>query len=287
MAKLVSIIIPTFNEELVIETLLKSIKLQTYKNIETIIVDDESTDNTVAVAKKHTNKVYKRKHAERSVQRNFGAKKSKGDFLVFLDADMELTMGVIEDCVKKMKLGIGALVIPEKTTGNGFIQKVRRFERDMYVGDLSVEVARVFDRKIFFDLGGYDEDLTGPEDYDLPYRISKHRKIRRATEHLLHHEERSTLISLLRKKYYYAQKGAKYAQKHPELVMQQGNLIFRKAYLKNWRKFLNHPLMGLSFIFIRILEAVSAVSGFVSAVGITAFVKTLGRSLYYTLAGKK
>src|SRR3989344_9656937 len=146
MSALVSIIIPAYNEEKVIGTLLSSIKKQTYKNIETIVVDDDSTDKTSQVAQKYTKKVYRRKHAERSVQRNFGAEKSKGKYLIFLDADMELTPGVVSDVINKFKKGVGAVVIPEKTTGDGFIQKVRRFEREMYMRDLSIEVARVFDR---------------------------------------------------------------------------------------------------------------------------------------------
>ena len=262
----VSIIIPTFNEERNIGRLLVSIKIQTYKNIEVIVVDDESTDKTVEIAKRYNAKVYSRKHSERSAQRNFGAEKSDGEFVFFIDADMELSKRVIEDALGTIDSGkYKLLVIPEKTVGNNFIAKVRAFEREMYMGDLTIEVARFFDKKVFYEFGGYDLDLTGPEDYDLPYRISKKYKIGRSHEYILHHEESATLARLLKRKYYYAREGAKYAKKHPELIFSQGNLLFRAAYLRSWKKFILKPFIGISFIFVRILETLWALAGYVSS----------------------
>lgn len=277
---LISIIIPAYNEEKVLGTLLESIKKQTYKNIEMVVVDDSSDDNTSGVARRYTNKVFVEPHAERSKQRNFGAGKSKGEYLIFLDADMELTPKVVEDVFRTIREeGAKALVIPEKTVGEGFIQKIRKFEREMYMKDPDIEVARVFERRVFFEFGGYDTALTGPEDYDLPYRISKKYKIIRSAKYILHHEEHLTLAGLLKKKYSYAQKGALYAQKHPELLSSQGNLLFRRAYLKNWRKFLKNPLLGLGFIFVRVLETISAVFGYISAVGLSGFFKSFTKMI--------
>lgn len=270
----VSVIIPAFNEEKNIERLLVSIKKQKYKRIEIVVVDDASTDNTSTIAREYTDKVFQRKHAERSIQRNFGAKKSSGDYLLFLDADMELTENVVGDCIEFMKgSSFGAITIAERTISNTFTGKVRAFEREMYMGDPTVEVARFFPKKIFFEFNGYDPSLTGPEDYDLPYRISQKYKTGRVNSYILHHEEGVGLVRLLKKKYYYAAKGAIYAKKHPELIKTQGNLLFRKAYIKNWKKFVKNPILGISFIVIRILETASAVLGYISAVGIGGFLR--------------
>lgn len=125
-SKLVSIIIPTFNEAKNIKRLITSIKNQSYKNFEILVVDDGSTDETCDIAKKEKVRVFKRKHAERSVQRNFGAKKAKGKILIFLDADMELTENVLKDCVKLFNSSkYKALIIPEKTTGDSTMAKIR------------------------------------------------------------------------------------------------------------------------------------------------------------------
>lgn len=274
MNNLVSVIITTKNSAHTLPLLLESIKTQTYKSIELIVVDNNSTDNTKLIANKYTKKVFN-KGPERSAQRNFGAQKAKGKYLFILDSDMELTPRVIEDTVETVQeTTLSALVVPEKTVGEGWLVRVRQFEREMYMGDMSVEVARFFMKNVFFEFGGYDLHLTGPEDYDLPYRISKKYKIGRTHEYILHHEEGTTLSKLLARKYYYGSQGALYAQKHPELVKTQGNLLFRKAYLKNWKQFVLHPILGVSFLTVRLLETIWAIAGYIGAVGILGFLKT-------------
>ena len=277
---LVTIVIPTYNEAKNIKRLLLSIQNQIYKNSETIVVDDASTDKTVFIAKKYANKVFSRMHAERSVQRNYGASKAKGEYLFFLDADMELTPHVLEDCISLVqKNNAKVIVIPEKTVGEGFLSSVRRFEREMYMGDPTVEVARFFELKAFNEFSGYDAKLTGPEDYDLPYRMLTKHKLFRANHYILHHEKQISLWRLLKRKYYYAKKGAYYATKHPELIKTQGNLLFRKAYITHWRNFIKHPLLGVSFIFIRMLETLAAILGYIDAVGFLAFAKSVVKLL--------
>jgi glycosyltransferase involved in cell wall biosynthesis len=274
--RMISVIIPTFNEEKNIERILKSLKRQTVKNVELIVVDDGSTDSTVNLAKKHTSKVYPRKHAERSVQRNFGASKAKGQYLLFLDADMELTPKVLESCLDNIE-AFKALIIPEKTVGTGFMSTIRKFEREMYMGDKTIEVARFFNKKVFKEVKGYDENLTGAEDYDLPKRIiDKYGEdsVGWATEWILHHETQLTLPLQLKKKFYYAGKSASYAKKHPDLVSTQGNMLFRKAYVRSWRKFIQQPFVGMAFIFVRVLEASAAVLGYIKVVGVGEFIKT-------------
>lgn len=279
MKSKVSAIITTKNSAKTLEKLLKSLKNQTYKSLEIIVVDNNSSDKTVEIAKRYTKNVY-RKGPERSAQRNLGAEKSTGRYLLFLDSDMELTKRVVEDCVQTaQKFGFKSLVIPERTIGEGLIPAVRRFEREMYMGDLTIEVARFFERSVFFKFGGYDLELTGPEDYDLPYRISKKYKVGWSNYYILHNESGLDLFSLLRKKYYYASEGALYASKHPELISSQGNILFRKTYFRNWKKFVSNPLLGTTFIFVRILETIWAVAGYISVVGLGGFTKSLFRML--------
>ena len=73
--------------------------------------------------------------------------------------------------------------------------------------------------------------------------------------------------------------GAGYAEKHPELIKTQGTIFFRKAYLKHWKKFIKNPVIGLSFLFTRILETIFAVAGYISAVGFLHFIKRLFKML--------
>ena len=73
---LVSVIVTTKNEEKNIANCLKSIKNQTYKNIEIIVVDNNSDDRTKEIAGKYTDKVFNH-GPERSALRNLGAEREK------------------------------------------------------------------------------------------------------------------------------------------------------------------------------------------------------------------
>src|SRR3972149_8425326 len=126
---LVSVVITTKNEEKNIENCLKSIKDQTYKNIEIIAVDNNSKDRTKEIAKQYTHKIFNC-GPERSSQRNCGIKKARGKYVIYLDADMILDKEMVEEYVKKIESdkGIIALYIPEIVMGDSFWSRVRRFE---------------------------------------------------------------------------------------------------------------------------------------------------------------
>lgn len=257
---LVSIIIPAYNEEKVIRRLLFSIKDQDYRNFEVIIVDDASSDRTFEVAKKYTKKIFKRKHAERSVQRNFGAKKAKGNYLLFLDADMELTKEVLNECVSVAEKSpkIGAIVIPEESVATNYWEKVKAFERTFYnlEGDEVVEAARFFRADAFFKVGGYDENITGPEDWDLPDSIRNlGYKVKRIKSKIFHHERIPSPFEVARKKFYYALKSHRYIKKQNLPTLGPKTLYFlRPVFYKQWLRIIMHPFLSLGMIVMLTLE---------------------------------
>jgi glycosyltransferase involved in cell wall biosynthesis len=269
----VSIIIPTYNEEKMVERLFVSVEKQTFKNIEIIVVDDNSSDNTVAVAKRHTQKVYTRKHAERSVQRNFGAKKAKGEFFLFLDADMELTSNVISDCVRLVKKDrtIGGVIIPEESKAKTFWEQIKAFERSFYNevgvnnnGDQTTDAARFFRREVFEKVGGYDENITGPEDWDLPESIKKKGyKIGRIKSKILHYERIPNLFFLVKKKYYYALKSHTYLKKQNISVFSPKTIYFlRPVFYKNWKKLILNPIFAIAMFIMFFLENIAGGAGY-------------------------
>ena len=88
----ISVIIPTYNRGNMIERAVRSVLNQTYNNIEVIVVDDGSTDNTEEVIKdiKDTSVIYiKEANAGACVARNKGIDVSSGDYIAFLDSDDE------------------------------------------------------------------------------------------------------------------------------------------------------------------------------------------------------
>jgi len=86
---LVTCIIPVFNGEKYIEAAIESVLNQTYKNIEIIIVDDGSTDNTLNLIEKFNGNVkyIRQSNSGSGVARNLGISKASGDFIGFLDSD--------------------------------------------------------------------------------------------------------------------------------------------------------------------------------------------------------
>ena len=85
---MLSIIIPTKNEEEYLPALLESIKKQTFKDYEVIVADNNSRDKTKKIAKKYRCKIVGGGLPGKA--RNIGAKSATGDILLFLDADTEL-----------------------------------------------------------------------------------------------------------------------------------------------------------------------------------------------------
>lgn len=101
MNELVSIVVPVFNSENTICRCLESIKKQSYKNIEVIIVNDGSTDlseNLVYEFCKEDNRflIYNKKNEGVSIARNYGIKQANGKYIYFVDADDFLQENTIE-----------------------------------------------------------------------------------------------------------------------------------------------------------------------------------------------
>lgn len=263
---LISIIVPTKNSEKMIGACLKSIKSQSYKNIEIIVVDNYSVDKSKDIAEKYTKCIFNR-GPERSAQRNFGAGKAKGNFLFFVDSDMELSEAVVAECVKKSEKGFGGIIIPEKSFGKGFWAKCKALERSFYIGIDWMEAARFFDKKIFDELKGYDESLTSGEDWDLSQKIRKKYKISRIDEFIMHNEGNLFLLSLLKKKIYYGAKIKNYSSKkiNSEEFKSQSSIIKRyKLFFSEPKKLFSEPLVGFGMLFMKTMEFTVGAIGYLT-----------------------
>ncbi|MDB5150381.1 MAG: hypothetical protein JWQ57_4401 [Mucilaginibacter sp.] len=96
---LVSVIVPLYNAERYVEQCINSILAQTWPNIEVIIIDDSSTDNSFVIAQKFESEkvtLVRQPNSGASVARNHGLKLAKGKYIQFMDADDLLSKDKIE-----------------------------------------------------------------------------------------------------------------------------------------------------------------------------------------------
>lgn len=255
---LVSVIVPTRNSEPFLEACLQSIDDQTYSNIELIVVDRNSTDNTKGIAKKFTKFVYN-KQPERSAQRNFGVDQASGEYVAIIDSDMELTPEVIESCVATMQEGdeVAGVIIPEESFGQGFWARCKQLERSFYVGVDWMEAARFFKRHDYLKVGGYNENLVSGEDWDLSNRIAKLGKIERIWKFIYHNEGKISLLKTLKKKFYYASKINKYVEnnEYTSTSSEISKVLKRFGlYLSNPLRLFRNPFVGYGMLFMKISE---------------------------------
>lgn len=254
---LVSIIVPTKNSAAVLDACLESITKQTYKNIELIVVDNFSTDDTQKIAKKYTKHVFA-KGPERSTQRNYGVKKSKGEYVVIIDSDMELSPKVIDSCVELVQKNpeIEAVKIPEESFGKGFWAQCKKLERSFYLNVPWIEGSRFFTKRVYEKVGGFDENMISGEDWDLSQRVEKETQVGRINEFIYHNEGHLKLIPMLKKKYYYAQHFSKYKSKTDSQNIGNQTSVFKRygLFFSKPGKLFKNPLLGIGMLGMKTSE---------------------------------
>lgn len=182
MNKLVSAIIPTYNREKTICRAIDSILNQSYKNIEIIIVDDGSTDDTLKLLKKYGSRirVVKQCHKGANVARNRGIKEAKGEYIAFLDSDNywdfeKLEKQIIllqqerdaEICFCKVRVEDGGrdYIVPSQKIDCNCLGEILKKGN---VVDTSTLLLR---RSILDEAGGFDEIMPRLQDYELIFRL--------------------------------------------------------------------------------------------------------------------
>lgn len=210
MAKLVSIIIPTFNSQDTISHTLESIAGQTYNDIETIVVDKFSRDNTFAIAKNYGARTVL--HSGRvSSARNLGLALSAGDFAMFLDGDQMLERNCVDDCVSLCENGAADVVkIPETFIGLNYWGKcVALLKNVNFELGISLErgegfFPRFWRKRKLVDIGGFDERLSWGEDKECYLRAKGLGLVSAWSHSRIIHVDKASLVDLGRKRLRYA-----------------------------------------------------------------------------------
>lgn len=180
-----SVIIPTLNEEDYLPKILSDFAKQRQKNFEVIIVDAFSKDKTKERALKFS-KCFPlifvdAKKRNVSFQRNFGAQKAQGDFLVFLDADCRVNTMFTRNLYIDIFKNKGQLFLPTLITEERSRKNIILFRLINSVIELSQSLTRplsaggsiFLSKKLFSDLNGFKENLYISEDHNLVQRARK------------------------------------------------------------------------------------------------------------------
>ena len=186
---MISVIIPTFNRSAFLEKAIGSVLSQGYQDLELIVVDDGSEDDTPEVVSGFDSgiKYIKQKNKGPAVARNLGIKNSKGEFIAFLDSD---------DWWERDKLGIQLRGMQENPEyfishtqelwyrdGELLNQKQKHKKHHGYIFDKCLPLCAVSTstvmarREIFDNVGLFDEKLPCCEDYDFWLRVSVEHKL--------------------------------------------------------------------------------------------------------------
>ncbi len=221
----VTIVVPTRNSARTITRCLQSIRRQTVA-CTIVVVDNHSSDSTAKLAMPLADVVIAG-GPERSAQRNLGAQSAPAPVVGFIDSDMILQPTVVAQAVDAICHGAGSVIVPERTVGSGFWVQVRAFERSFYDGSDAIEAARFFRWDVFERTGGFDEQLTGPEDRDLTESARQVAPVARIVAVIEHDEGAITYFDACRKKAYYAEGVRRY-------VAKRGLSGIRQASIRPW-----------------------------------------------------
>jgi glycosyltransferase involved in cell wall biosynthesis len=193
----ITVIIPTYNRSQFVVEAVESVLSQTYPDFEVIVVDDGSTDDTVAVLRRFEGRIRLVRQENRgpAAARNRGLSEASGEFIAFLDSDdlwdkrkLERQVSFLEDhpseliCyTDEIWIRRGVRVNPRKRHAkwDGWI-----FEKCLPLCIISP--SSVMMRRPFFELvGTFDEDFPVCEDYELWLRASARLPIRYLPEKLI------------------------------------------------------------------------------------------------------
>lgn len=185
----VSVIIPAYNAASYIHRAVDSVLAQTFENFELLVVDDGSSDNTLAVLARYGDRVRAVTQANNgpAAARNHGLSEARGEYVAFLDADDHWLPEKIERQVELMEqrpdVGFCSSATEVVNTAGETVGSwpcrpdaapfpdILFMQGTVISGSTSGVLAR---RQLIADLGGFDETLRGFEDPDLWIRLAAH-----------------------------------------------------------------------------------------------------------------
>ena len=205
-APLVSIYITNYNYGSYIKEAIESVLNQSFKDIELIIIDDGSTDNSREIIESYAHlnntRIIFQKNKGLNVTNNIAMRLAHGKYLVRLDADDYFS----EDAIEKMCLKLESdsqlgLVFPDyyliDTLGDVIAKEQRHaFDKDVSLLDQPAHGACTMIRRSFLEkLGGYNESFSCQDGYDLWIRFTAKYKVANINEPLFYYRQHNSNLT--------------------------------------------------------------------------------------------
>jgi len=221
---LVTVYITNYNYGDFIEQSIESYLSQDYENTELIIIDDGSTDKSLDIISKYSGlkniKIIKQKNRGLIVSNNIALKLSKGKYMMRLDADDYLDKRIVSLLVNELEKDEKiALCFPdyyEIDINNEILKHVRRFdfEKEISLYDIPAHGAcTLIRKKVLKEIGGYDENFTRQDGYDLWLSVT--------------HKYKVTNVNL--PLFYYRQHGSNLTKNESKLLKTRSEIINKHA----------------------------------------------------------
>jgi len=240
----VTILVPAFNEEMVIEASIESLLVQTYPYIEVLVIDDGSKDRTYEYAKRFEHvdgyksvKALTKPNGGKSRALNFGIENCSGELIMVVDADSKLEPDAVELLVQSFtspEIAAVAGSVSVINRGNTWanlqaleyiegLNMVRNAQAFLKLVNIIPGPIGMFRRSALEEVGGYDHD-TYAEDCDLTLKlIAEGYKIDFEPDAIAYTEAPEDLLDLIKQRYRWTRGILQAIRKH-------------KEYLFNWRK---------------------------------------------------
>jgi len=235
----VSVIVPAYNEEVVISKSIKSLIEQSYSNLEIIVVDDGSTDRTSEVAKyyeKHpknkTVKVFRKENGGKANAINFGIKHSTGELIMVVDADSKLDKNAValmqqHFANENIAAVAGSVYVSNQNNMLTKLQALEYIEGLNMVrnGQALLKLVNIipgpigmFRKKALYEVGLYDDD-TYAEDCDVTLKlITKGYKVDFESDAVAYTEAPEHLLDLIKQRYRWTRGILQAIKKHKRLL---------------------------------------------------------------------